>query len=289
MTRRELLLASAAAAAGSAAPAMPALCIFSKHLPQLKYDELGKTARQMGFDGVDLTVRDKGHVLPERAAQDLPLAYEAIRAHGVAVPMITTGLTAANGAARPTLETAGRLHVPFWKPGYWRYRPDASVEAVLESVKEAASALCAIGGANGIAMGLHNHSGTYVGAPVWDNREILAGLDPRWAGYYFDPCHATAEGGEGAWWTNLRLALPRLKMVAVKDFYWERSADKWRMRMCPLGQGMVDWPRFFGQLAAARFSGPVSLHLEYEARDELDAIARDLSFARSRLAAAYRG
>jgi sugar phosphate isomerase/epimerase len=34
--------------------------------------------------------------------------------------------------------------------------------------------------------------------------------------------------------------------------------------MCPLGEGMVDFPKFFGMLAAAGFRGPISLHLEYD-------------------------
>ena len=54
----------------------PALCLFSKHLPDLGYDDLGRQSKEFGFDGVDLTVRPKGHVLPENAARDLPRAVE---------------------------------------------------------------------------------------------------------------------------------------------------------------------------------------------------------------------
>jgi sugar phosphate isomerase/epimerase len=76
-------------------------------------------------------------------------------------------------------------------------------------------------------------------------------------------------------------------MVAVKDFYWEKRDGRWRMRMCPLGEGMVDWPRFFGMLAAARYSGPISLHVEYDPRDERAAIARDFEFLRRQVRLAY--
>ena len=89
VTRREFF---AAAALWQAKPPTPQLCIFSKHLANLDYEQLGKTTRELGFDGVDLTVRAKGHVLPERATEDLPRAVETVRAHGVAVPMITTEL-----------------------------------------------------------------------------------------------------------------------------------------------------------------------------------------------------
>ena len=40
--------------------------IFSKHLQFLIYKDMAEAAAEMGFDGIDLTVRPNGHVLPER-------------------------------------------------------------------------------------------------------------------------------------------------------------------------------------------------------------------------------
>ena len=117
-----------------------------------------------------------------------------------------------------------------------------------------------------MVAGFHNHSGNYVGEAVWDGRAVIDGLDPNWIGYYFDPCHATAEGGEAGWNIAMRMALPRIKMVALKDFYWEKVNGKWSMRMCPIGEGMVNWREVFALLASAHFAGPLSLHLEYERR-----------------------
>src|SRR2546421_25994 len=81
--------------------------------------------------------RAGGHVLPERAAEDLPRAVEAIRAEGLSVPMITTGLVkAADPAARPTLSTAARLGIGLFKPGYWQYRATDSVEERVAEVRK---------------------------------------------------------------------------------------------------------------------------------------------------------
>ena len=83
---------------------------------------LGRALKTLGFGGVDLTVRPKGHIEPARVAQDLPPFVDGIRQEGLAVPMITTDLTSdADPAARPTLETAAALKIPFFKPGYYRY------------------------------------------------------------------------------------------------------------------------------------------------------------------------
>ncbi|MGH9721004.1 MAG: sugar phosphate isomerase/epimerase family protein [Bryobacteraceae bacterium] len=287
MTRRDALGVLMASAAAGAAANRPPLCLFSKHLPKLGYSDLGKAVKEIGFEGVDLTVRAAGHVLPEKVAVDLPRALDAIRAHGVAVPMITTGLiSASDPAARPTIATAAKGRVPLFKLGYWRYK-GSDIERQIEQVKSDATALAALAKDFGVAAGFHNHSGSYVGTAVWDTRAIIAGLDPGSIGYYFDPCHATAEGGEYGWRLSLDVALPRMKMVALKDFYWAKSGGRWRMTMCPMGEGMVDWKTFFARLAAARFAGPVSLHVEYEAADERAAIARDFEFARKAIATAY--
>ncbi len=282
---------AAAAALGAAEPARrtaPMICLFSKHLPKLQYVDLGPTMKELGFEGCDLTVRKGGHVLPEKAPADLVRAIESIQSAGVQVPMITTDLTtAADPWARPVIAIAGRAGVPYFKPGYWRYPPQGDIEPTLARVRSELALLVQLGRAYGMVCGFHNHSGAYVGEAVWDTRGLIADLDPKWVGYYFDPCHATAEGGLGGWDVSLRMALPRLKMVAMKDFRWEKQNGQWKMQMCPMGEGMVNWPKVFGMLAAAKFTGPLSLHIEYNPADELAAIQRDLAWVKKQVDAAY--
>jgi L-ribulose-5-phosphate 3-epimerase len=144
MTTRRNFLAATGLARTAMAPARPVVCFFSKHLQDFDYNRLGKALRDAGFDGVDLTVRPQGHVLPEKAAEDLPRAYEAIRSHGVQVPMISTALiSASDPTARPILITAARLGIPYLKLGYYRWGKDvrattAEVAASLRGLLELA-------------------------------------------------------------------------------------------------------------------------------------------------------
>lgn len=301
MTRRDWMRTAgqAALAAAAARPARAGgqvarserrleLCLFSKHLPDLGWQDLGRAVKASGFDGVDLTVRPNGHVLPERAVDDLPRAIEAITAQGVTVPMVTTDLTSASNAlAKPLLQAAARHGVRYFKTGYWHYRsPDVRAQAA--AVGEALAGLAALARDCGIVMGFHNHAG-YVGAALWDVAPAIDRLDPEWAGYYFDPRHAVADGGGGAWRAATHLVLPRLKMIALKDFVWESTPKGWRTLNCPLGDGAVDWTWVGSTLREARFAGPVSLHLEYDipgstpeerTRNTLEAATRDLAVAR---------
>jgi sugar phosphate isomerase/epimerase len=267
------------------------LCLFSKHLPDLRWTDLARSTRQVGFDGIDLTVRQAGHVLPENAVGDLPKAVAAIRAEGLEVPMITTDVLSATPVAQGVLSTAGKLGIPFLKPGYYYYK-FVDIRRELDEVAGQFGQLVQLGARHGIQIGFHNHSG-YVGAPIWDVARFIDGMDPRWAGYYFDPCHAVTEGGEAGWKIAASLVAPRIKMIAIKDFFWDKTAKRgWQPRMCPLGEGMVPWAAFFKIVLKAGFQGPISLHLEYDipgataaARQEntLAAASRDLEFLRARL------
>jgi len=125
---------------------------------------------------------------------------------------------------------------------------------------------------------------------------VIETLDLKWAGFCFDPRHAVAEGGVGGWKIATNLVVPRLKMVAVKAFRWEKREEGWADKNCPLGEGMVDWRYFFNALAASGFQGPIALQLEYEVRGDtaaaweentLAALRRDIEFLKAHLRDAY--
>ncbi|MCC7499973.1 MAG: sugar phosphate isomerase/epimerase [Bryobacterales bacterium] len=288
MTRRTFLAASAAAPAGPASRARPQLILFSKPLPSFDYGQLADAVKSIGFDGVDLTCRSKGHVLPERVERDLPRAQAAFAAQGLRIGMITTELTTAKDpTARPVLSTAAKLGIPYFKLGYYRYSPAIDPEVSIAQVKQEVRGLAKLAKEYGIEAGYHNHSGADVGAAVWDLREILKGLDPKWVGYYYDGGHATVEGGNYGWELSARIALKRLKMVAVKDFHWEQSGGRWRDTWGPLGSGMVQWSKLLKLFAGAGYQGPITLHVEYKTADPQAAIARDAATLKRWIAEAY--
>jgi sugar phosphate isomerase/epimerase len=307
LSRRDFLGTSTAALCAASSPASaeytsPApgpykgpLCFFSKPLPELDWRALAKAAKGVGFDGIDLTVRPGGHVKPERAAEDLPKAVEMIRDEGLQVPMITTGLTSADDpTARPILSTAAKLSIPFFKVGYYQYRL-VNVRRELEEAGAQFRGLIQMSRQFGVQAGYHNHE-EYIGAAVWDMARIIDTLDPKWVGYYFDPRHATAEGGVGCWKISTNLVKARLKMVAIKDFRWQKTEKGWEDNNCPLGEGMVNWKYFMKELAGSGFHGPISLHHEYEVSGDTQAARRenilanlrhDLAYLKARLNEAY--
>ena len=299
LTRRQLL-AAAAGAGGAAAQAQykaggskprsrPPVCLYSKVLTKVEYDDLGKVLRDLGFDGCDLSVEPGGHVLPQQAQADLVRAIEAVTDVGLDVPMFTTAVTSpADPNIRLVLAIGNFMGVPLFRPGVWKYNGTSEIEARLAQVQGEVAGLTALARATAMTMGLRNVAGDNVGSAIWDTNQIIRGLDPQSVGYDFDPGSAAAAGGVDGWWVALRLALPRLKMVTVNDFTWSKDASgTWKATACPLGEGMVDWSRFFGMLARVKFTGPLSIEMGYRPAKEVEAIGRDLEFVRKQVAAAY--
>lgn len=271
------------------------LCLFSKPLEKLSYTELAEFTAELGIEGIDLTVRTPGHVSPERVAVDLPKALRSFEAEGLTVPMITTAIVdARESSTEAIIKTASDLRIPFLKLGYFHYRGFTQIQQQLDQVRAQIEAIAVLCEKHKVQAGFHNHSGAYIGAALWDVWSILKDVPAQWVGSYFDPAHATVEGGNAGWKIGLNLLLPRLKMVAIKDFLWERAGGKTKSEAVfgPLGQGEVNWKEVFDTLRESAFAGPVSLHIEYTAlrentiaeRERMLKIAKqDLAFLRGSL------
>lgn len=89
-----------------------------------------------------------------------------------------------------------------------------------------------------------------------------------------------------------------INTLVAKDFKWAQIKGVWQPQNCPLGDGMVDFPRYFQMLTQAGIAAPFSLHLEYEIagaehgasrltgdkQQVIEAMRKDLRFLRTSLA-----
>jgi sugar phosphate isomerase/epimerase len=275
-TRRDVLLASAAVVSlqsGRAAtpPAVKEkslpLCAFSKHFQWTDVRGAAETARELGYDGLDLTVRPKGHVLPERVAGDLPKAAETIRNAGLQLPMVTSHIVDVKTPyAEDVLKTLASLGVKRYRWGGLRYDLKRSIPEQLAEFRPRVKDLADMNKHYGVCAMYHTHSGPReVGASMWDLYTLLQGLDTNAVSANYDIGHATVEGGYGGWIHSANLLFPFMRGVAFKDFKWVRESDgKWVPGWCPMGDGMVNFKAFLPMLKASGFSGPLQLHMEYE-------------------------
>jgi L-ribulose-5-phosphate 3-epimerase len=289
------------------------ICVFSKHFQWTNLKEAAAIARDIGFDGVDLTVRADGHVLPAQVESDLPKAVEIVRNAGLEVPMITTGITTATTPhAEAILRTASQLGIRQYRWGGLTYQADRSITEQLDEIKPQMKALANLNAEHKICGMYHTHSGPgLIGGPIWDLWIMFQGLDPQWIGVNYDIGHATVEGGYGGWIASSRLLKDSMKGIALKDFTWGQNKksniqhdpfdlslgirNAWVPHWCATGQGMVNFPGFFAIVKENHFLGPVQLHFEYPGlggaengektlripkEDLIAAMRRDLTYVR---------
>lgn len=108
-----------------------------------------------------------------------------------------------------------------------------------------------------------NHAGLLVGASLWEIWQILQGSDPKRFGVQYDIRHATVEGGL-SWPNGFRLVSDRIQTLAIKDFKWMNNEGGAELVNTPVGEGMVDFKRYFALLKETSLDAPVSLHFEYD-------------------------
>ncbi|WP_166963848.1 sugar phosphate isomerase/epimerase family protein [Yeosuana marina] len=240
------------------------ISIFSKHLQFLDYQNLGEMAAEMGFSGVDLTVRPKGHVLPENVKTDLPKAIEAIRKSGSNCKMITTSIESVNNTLDvDILKSASLANVNFYRTNWFKYKEGLPMEYSLLIFQEEVKKLSELNKKLGIIGCYQNHAGTNIGASFWEIKKILETANPEYFGVQYDIRHAMVEGGN-SWVNGLKLLNQNIKVIVLKDFKWEIVNGKWQLVNVPIGQGMVDFISYFKLLKKYKLKPPVSLHLEYD-------------------------
>lgn len=237
--------------------------IFSKHLQFLSYSDMAAVAADIGFAGVELTVRPKGHVLPEKVADDLPKAVEAIKSQDLlSTHMVSALLNVEDSISRQVLTTAAEQGIQHYRMGYYSYPKESTLQQGIKDANKQFKRLARWNKKLGIKAAYQNHAGMKIGASIWEVWQILQGIDPTYAGCQYDIRHAVVEGGQ-SWENGLRLIKDHIHSIVAKDFKWSKKDGKWRLQNTPLGEGMVDFKKYFSLLKKYNIQVPVSLHLEY--------------------------
>jgi Xylose isomerase-like TIM barrel. len=239
------------------------ICIFSKQLQWMNYQEMASSVAEMGYDGIDLTVRKEGHVLPERVTEDLPKAVEAANNAGIKILMISTDIEdAKNPLTEKIIKTASALGIRNYRLQGISYQKNLDIPANLEIIKSKYSGLAALNKKYDIRCDYLNHSGEGFGASIWDLWLTIKDLDPEYIGSQFDIKHSTIAGAY-SWPVALKLIHNYVRTTVIRDFYWEKKNNTWEIVPAPIGTGMVDFKKYFGLVKQYGIQGPISVMQDY--------------------------
>jgi sugar phosphate isomerase/epimerase len=239
------------------------ICIFSKQLQWMDYKEMAMAVAAMGYDGIDLTVRKGGHVLPEKVDEDLPLAVDAAKKAGIKILMISTDIEdAKNPLTEKIIKTASSLGIRNYRLQGIGYDKKLDIPSNLEIIKAKYAGLAALNKKYNIRCDYLNHSGEGFGASIWDLWLTVKDLDPSYIGSQFDIKHATIAGAY-SWPLDFNLIHKYVRTMVIRDFYWEKKVNSWEIQPAPLGTGMVDFKKYFGLVKQYGIQGPISVMCDY--------------------------
>jgi len=243
---------------------------FTKSFQDWTIPEVCRRFREIGLDGLDLTVRRRGHIEPVDAADKLPVAARAALEAGSEILFITTDITDPTPEAERTLATAGQLGISHAKLGYYRYKPFGNLAEQLKEIRDRIAAVAKIAKKHGVLPCVHIHSGTFIPSHGTQLYQLISDFSPNEVGAYVDMLHMVLEGGGDGWRQGLDLLAPWISLVAVKNFAWKPGErDKlgqlrWDRKVVPPADGVSPIPEFVTILKKVGFDGIYSLHSEYK-------------------------
>lgn len=225
----------------------------------LSYDDLADLIAELGFDGIEGTIRPGGQITPEQVPDELPKMMAALKKRGLEMTIMASGINNADEKQNvQQLEIASKLGIKRYRMGYHKYDLKKPIVNQINELRPIIKNLVALNKQLGMQAIYQNHSGSnYVGAPLWDLHELFKAHDSKYLAVGFDMSHATAEGTR-AWPLHANLLRPRIGALYVKSFRWKDN----KRDNCGLAEGIVD-SKYPKQLIKSGFTGPINLHVEY--------------------------
>lgn len=264
--------------------------LFTKLFRGQSLEFVGATARDLGFDGIDLLIR-AGHQLDPREPDAIPSAVRLLEQQGISVPMATTDLT--DPAELPTERLLGQCHdagIQLIRLGYWSYDPARGYAACRDTARRHLDALERLARGAGVRLAIQLHGETIHSSGAL-TAALLEGHDPAYIGAYPDPGNQAVQDGREEWRLTFDLLRPWLCCVGVKNGAWfpveiaPSGQRRWRSDWLGLADGMVPWDEIIAYLSATSYDGFLSFHSHYEVplEQSLDQTRSDLRYVRRQL------
>ena len=282
----------------SASAVKPCFHVFSKEFqspvfptPEAVCDLLATA----GADGVQWTVRNNGHIKPDKAKIELPRLVKRCEERGLKCTSICTNITAdaigrpgLSEGAEDLLRIAADCGITQFRPAYFFYDvKNETFEQSRSRIHKGFENLAKLCERTGVKATYQNHSSwdeTVFGGVIWDLYDCLHDLDPQTIGLEYDPMHAFFETNN-SWTHGFDLVMPWIATVDLKDSVYELDAQSPRKtcrKAVAAGKGVIPWQEVRTHLDAAGIRPLFNLHLEQGLKtgDVMESVRSELDFFR---------
>ncbi len=233
--------------------------------------EAARIARGAGFEVFEPVLNAQGELTPETSEADCRRIADEIRAAGLQVTSVATGLwfqrhyTSLDPAVRQAARelTIACLDRAQWLgaqvllviPGFVRLdaQPKELLCSYADALRFASSALCELvheAERRGVTLALENTWNSFLLSPV-EMRDFIDHINSPWVGVYFDVGNVLKFGVPQDWINTLG---QRISRVHVKDF---QIAVGSKQGFVPPGDGDADWPAIMAALQQTGYDGPL--------------------------------
>ncbi len=266
--------------------------LFTKLYLGQSLEFIATTARDLGFDGIDLLIRS-GHQVEPASPELISGAVQRLKAEGLSVPMATTDVTSPQRDQPERLfATCAELGIGILRLGYWGYDPVIGYVACLDAARRDLDGLAALAEKTGVKLAIQLHGDTIHGSGV-QTAALLQGVNPALVGAYPDPGNQVVQDGREDWRLTFDVLRPWLCCVGVKNGGWfpgelaPSGQRHWRSDWFGLADGMVPWDDIVAYLVSTGYAGPLTFHSHYEVPlpQVLEQTGLDLNFIRRQIAA----
>lgn len=264
--------------------------LFTKLFQHQSLDKVGTTARELGFEGIDLLIRPGFQVEPNKPGQ-IKQAIRTLKGAGLTIPMATTDIT--DPTVFPTealLQSCAEEDVPLIRLGYWHYDQEKGYKVCFEGARRHLDDLEKLAQKVGIKLAIQLHGGTiHSSGPL--TAALLEGHNPAYLGAYPDPGNQAVQEGRENWRLTFDLLQPWLCCIGVKNGGWfpEKHAASgqriWKSDWLGIVDGMVPWDDILAYLVKTDYNGLLSFHSHYSVPLEqaIDQTRADLRYVQRQI------
>jgi len=261
--------------------------------PALDAGRLAETALELGFDGIDIIIREGQSWCQDSDFLDsVPAFCEVVRGAGLKAYSASTDWT---HEEVPRLDEAYRLFQDngilmfrFWLQ---RYQGPGSFRNDHARCLRTMDIIEKFGQRYRVKALLQTHGWNMTWSPE-AAYDMVKGFDPAAIGVHYDPGNMIAQEGFTLPEKAVDLLGEYLSYVGVKNAGWFCAPDSakgqsltWRPAWTHLAEGIVDWRAVLDALCKAQYKGPLCMHNFYE--NGLDgliaATAGDMAYLRGLL------
>jgi len=230
------------------------IIIFTKPWKNLSLEQLATLVKNMGFDGVELAIRDGYQVTPDNVLTELPQAKKIFESKGlfigsVAGPLEENIISAMGKAKIPVLRTMAFINL---EKGYFES---------LNETKNKIKGLSPLLKKNHVKIGIQNHHGYMINNAIgtW---QFLQELDPTISGSVLDFAHCALAGEPN----DMALDILKGQILEINfkaGYKYKDNKGNWLVHWTTGDEGLYSWETATKLLKEHKFMGNICLHAEY--------------------------